>query len=290
MLFPNFYVPSVRLAVVELFGFPRMSLSHLEHPQGDRLRINLEFTSCESTEVPATARNDRNTPSDSRIFSTPQELFHGSRVSTEMKLTLIFGVAVLSVGLGCALAVAQQYADPSAPPPPRAMAPDESPVPLEWVPPALAELSAEAPVKSNFTLDRTMLGVAAGLVPDADAPTRQAINKLDGVSVHTMRFGEGGIPDERAVEAIRASYHLRGWKHLVTTSDHGGPVHDGTTDVWVVLDGANVRGAVVLAETPRSLTLVTVAGNLSPVDIMHLRGHFGIPQLDRGDFHDAPVQ
>ena len=127
-------------------------------------------------------------------------------------------------------------------------------------------------------------------VPDSDAPTRQAINKLDGVSVHTMRFGGAGIPDEGAVEAIRASYHLRGWKHLVTTSDHGSPVHNGTTDVWVVLDGSNVRGAVVLAETPRSLTLVTVAGNLSPVDLMHLRGHFGIPRLDAGDFKNAPVQ
>jgi hypothetical protein len=154
----------------------------------------------------------------------------------------------------------------------------------------LTQLSSQAPVKSNFTLDRTMLGIAAGLVPDSDAPTRQAINKLNGVSVHTMRFGEAGIPDEAAVEAIRASYHLRGWKHLVTTSDHGSPLHNGTTDVWVVLDGTNVRGAVVLAETPRSLTLVTVAGNLSPVDLMHLRGHFGIPKLDSGDFKDAPVQ
>ena len=62
-----------------------------------------------------------------------------------------------------------------------------------------------------------MLGVAAGLLPDSDAPTRQAISKIDGVSVHTLRFGEGGIPDEDAVAAIRAAYHLRGWKHLVTT-------------------------------------------------------------------------
>jgi hypothetical protein len=52
----------------------------------------------------------------------------------------------------------------------------------------------------------------------------------------------------------------------------------------------NVRGAVVLAETPRSLTLVTVAGNLSPVDLMHLRGHFGIPRLDSNDFRNVPVQ
>lgn len=206
-----------------------------------------------------------------------------------MRLTLLFGISVLSATLGCALAVAQEYVA-SGPPPARAANPDADPVPLEWVPPALTQLSSQAPVKSNFTLDRTMLGIAAGLVPDSDAPTRQAINKLNGVSVHTMRFGEAGIPDEAAVEAIRASYHLRGWKHLVTTSDHGSPLHNGTTDVWVVLDGTNVRGAVVLAETPRSLTLVTVAGNLSPVDLMHLRGHFGIPKLDSGDFKDAPVQ
>jgi hypothetical protein len=207
-----------------------------------------------------------------------------------MKLTLLLGISALGATLGCAIAVAQQYPGPpsqggSAP----VALPDASPVPLEWIPPALAQLSSEAPVKSNFTLDRTLLGVAAGMLPDSDAPTRQAINKLDGVSVHTMRFGDGGIPDEGAVEAIRAAYHLRGWKHVVTTSQHGGPVHNGTTDVWFVLDGMNVKGAVVLAETPRSLTLVTVAGNLSPVDLMHLRGHFGIPRLDADDFMSAPT-
>jgi hypothetical protein len=52
------------------------------------------------------------------------------------------------------------------------------------------------------------------------------------------------------------------------------------TDVWLVLDGVNVRGAVVLAQTPKSLTLVTIAGNLSPLDLLHLRGHFGIPRFD----------
>jgi hypothetical protein len=207
-----------------------------------------------------------------------------------MRLTLVFGISLLSATLGCALAVAQEYINPSGSPPVSAANPDADPVPLEWVPPALAQLTLRAPMKSSFTLDRAMLGMAAGLVPDSDAPARQAINKLDGVSFHILRFGDSGIPDERAVEAIRASYHLRGWKHMVTTSDHGSPLHNGTTDVWVVLDGTNVRGAVVLAETPRSLTLVTVVGNLSPVDLMHLRGHFGIPRLDADDFKNAPVQ
>ena len=174
-------------------------------------------------------------------------------------------------------AVAQQPAPYEPPPPP---VPAYGPVVLDWTPPALAQLSALAAVKNSFTLDRNMLNAAASTWPDTDEPTRQAVNHLDGVSVHLLRFGTAGVPDEGAVNSIRDAYHLRGWKHVVTTQGNGGPVHDGATDVWVVMDGVNVRGAVVLAETPRSVTLVTVAGNLSPVDLLHLRGHFGIPRFE----------
>lgn len=199
------------------------------------------------------------------------------------------GILVLGATLACGCALAQTPAAPQeeSAPPPAAAAPvnpdpnaNLSPVPLEWVPPALTQLSAQAAVKSNFTLDRDMLEAAASLLPDSDAPTRQTVAKLDGVSVHLLRFSDAGIADPAEVEAIRGAYHLRGWKHLVTTTSAGGPVRNGTTDVWLVLDGANVRGAVVLAETPKSLTLVTVAGNVSPVDILRLRGHFGIPRFD----------
>jgi hypothetical protein len=195
--------------------------------------------------------------------------------------TPVVSMALLFCGWAQAQAPAGSSPDPGAPPAAVATAaPDLGPVPLEWVPPALARLSAQAAVKSNFTLDRNMLTAAASLVPDSDAPTRQAIGKLDGVSVHTMRFGNAGVADPADVEAVREAYHLRGWKHLVSANNSGGPVHDGTTDVWVVMDGVNLRGAVVLAQTPKSLTLVTVAGNLSPVDLLHLRGHFGIPRFD----------
>jgi hypothetical protein len=212
-----------------------------------------------------------------------------------MKLTLLRGISVLSVGLGCTFATAQEYAKPtlrdqSQPPAVRVNNPEASPVPLEWVPPALDDLKSQAALKSDFVFDRAMLGMAAGMVPDSDLPTRQAINKIDGVSVHLLRFGAAGIADEREVDAIRASYHLRGWKHVVTATNSGGPIHNEFTDVWFVLDGINVRGAVVLAETPKSLTLVTVAGNLSPVDLMHLRGHFGIPRLDANDFKNPDAQ
>ncbi len=200
-----------------------------------------------------------------------------------MKQLFRLGIPVVFASCLAISAVAQQPAPYEAPPPPP---PASGPVILEWTPPALGQLSTLAAVKNSFTLDRTMLNAAASTLPDTDEPTRQAINRIDGVSVHMLRFGTLGIPDEGAVNSIRDAYHLRGWKHVVTTQGNGGPVHDGTTDVWVVMDGVNVRGAVVLAETPKSLTLVTVSGNLSPVDLLHLRGHFGIPRFEGDQFQN----
>jgi hypothetical protein len=195
-----------------------------------------------------------------------------------MSWKLPAGFALFASALLCANLPAQQPSNHRDPSPTAAAS--LSPVPLEWVPPALIQLNTLAVTKSSFTLDRNMLSAAAALVPDSEPDDRAVIRKLEGVSVHTMRFNADGIPNQSAVDSIRAAYHLRGWKHVVTTTAVGGPLHNGTTDVWVVMDGVNVRGAVVLSETPRSLTLVTVAGNLDPVDILHLRGHFGIPAFD----------
>ena len=135
-----------------------------------------------------------------------------------------------------------------------------------------------------------MLAAAAGLMQGSDADFNHAINKLDGVSVHLLRFGAEGMADPAMVAAVREAYHLRGWKHVVTTTNSGTPLHNGVTDVWLVMDGANLRGAVVLAETPKSLTLVTVAGNLSPADLLHLRGHFGIPRFEGDNLKGAQIQ
>jgi hypothetical protein len=213
----------------------------------------------------------------------------------KMKWKQFVAIPLFSTVMGCMVVAAQEPAAQQYPDPTQRAANNAPPadfrsepfaVPLEWTPPALEQLSSQAAVKSSFTLDRTLLALAAGILPDSEADDRRALNKLDGISVHSMRFGDAGIPDERAVEAVRAAYHLRGWKHLVSTTKAGGPVHSGTTDVWLVQDGTNVRGAVVLAETPRSLTLVTVAGDLSPVDLLHLRGHFGIPRFDADGIKD----
>ena len=203
-----------------------------------------------------------------------------------------FEIVLLASAIGCHAAQAQAPVEAQDTTVPSVIANSATnqqvpQVDLDWAPASLAQLNAQATTKSSFTLDRTMLAAASSMIPDSEPETRQAIAKIDGISVHLLRFGAAGIADQAQVEALREAYHQRGWKHLVTTTNGGGPLHDGTTDVWLTMDGVNVRGAVVLVESPKSLTLATLKGDLSPVDLLHLRGHFGIPKFDGDSFKDA---
>jgi len=211
-----------------------------------------------------------------------------------MKSLQWFGIAILGAAAGCHGALAQAPVEAQDQPAQSfaassAAGSQATAVDLDWTPPALTQLGAQASTKSSFALDRSMLAAASGLIPDSEPETRHAIGKIDGISVHMLRFPEGGMADEALVEALREAYHHRGWKHLVTTTA-GGPVHDKTTDVWLTMEGVNVRGAVVLVETPHSLTLATLKGDLSPVDLLHLRGHFGIPRFEGERLKDAREQ
>jgi hypothetical protein len=203
----------------------------------------------------------------------------------ELRWQSAVAIVLLIAGIGRVPASAQAPLPSDSHP---ASSPVQGPVDLNWTPPALAQLSAQATTRSNIALDRNELAIAAALAGGSDPDTKQAISKIDGINVHILRFGADGIANEASLAAIRDAYHLRGWKHMVTTEAAAkSPLHNGTTDLWLVLDGVNVRGAVVLVETPRSVTLATLSGDLSPVDLLHLRGHFGIPRFDAGDFKDA---
>jgi hypothetical protein len=216
-----------------------------------------------------------------------------------MKRLQWVGICILCAGASCLTALAQPPVEGQNPAAAIGADPEATYKPatvvLEWTPPAFEQLSAQASSRSSFTLDRTMLAAASSLLPEADPAARQAIGKLEGVSVRLLRFGPAGAADPAQVEALREAYHQRGWKHLVSTSEAEGSRQNGTnrtgtnrtTDLWLTLEGVNVRGAVLLAQTPRSLVLVTLKGDLSPIDLPHLRGHFGIPRFDGDGFKAA---
>jgi hypothetical protein len=44
--------------------------------------------------------------------------------------------------------------------------------------------------------------------------------------------------------------------------------------------GANINGLVVLTRSSRDMSVIQVACELRPLDLIHLSGHFGIPKVD----------
>jgi hypothetical protein len=165
----------------------------------------------------------------------------------------------------------------------------------DWIPAGVEQLGRTAAFHTDFTFDRTMLQTASGLIDGGDADTQKAIAKLDGVTVHLYRYAQPGMYDPRQLDLIRQQYHAAGWKHLVSTQSHPTPTapgpyavgSEGHTDLFIKFQGTDVTGMVVMQASPRNLNVVALTGDLSPIDLLHLRGHFGIPKFAGDGFAPA---
>jgi len=171
-------------------------------------------------------------------------------------------------------------------------------------PQGIETLAAHATFATNFTFDKTMLDAMSQTLPDDE---RRIVAQLRSISVHNFRFSGPGMYDPAALDTVRAQYAQEGWNHLVTKQAHpqpatataGQPYPDAgapasvplpdplRTDLYVRMAHANVEGIVVLAANQRNVTLVTVDGTISPLDLLHLRGHFGIPRFSGDAVEDA---
>jgi hypothetical protein len=161
--------------------------------------------------------------------------------------------------------------------------------PMNWVPQGFEVLGQRAAFHTDFTFDRSMLQLAGYFVGDADQEARNAIAKLNGISVHSYHFAAPGLYDPRALDLIRRQYEAAGWRHLVAAHAKGDPFNAGQTDLWINFAHMDVTGMMVLFAGPRDLNLIAFNGDISTVDLLHLRGHFGIPRFP-GDRFVPPGQ
>jgi hypothetical protein len=157
---------------------------------------------------------------------------------------------------------------------------------LNWLPQGMVPLARTAAFHTDVTFDRSMLRLAGGLWgASGDPQFADAMSRLDGISVHTYHYAAPGMYDSRQVEAVRRQYTAMGWQHLVTSHSASS---DGATDLWISFHNMRATGAVVLFQSPTNLDLIAFSGNLSPLDMLHLRGHFGIPRFPGDHFVPAP--
>jgi hypothetical protein len=155
----------------------------------------------------------------------------------------------------------------------------------DWVPHGIESLGQNASSRTEFTLDHSMLVLASKLDQDDD-DLRRVIAGVDGVSVHSYRFPKPGMYDSEALNTLRQQFHAAGWKHMVSTHDKNGGA--GATDLWVHYENKTIRNVAFLLTGEKQLNLIAVSGSISPLDLFHLGGHFGIPKIEGGAVVPAP--
>jgi hypothetical protein len=183
-------------------------------------------------------------------------------------------------------------------------APDARAENTPLTPQEMVALGANATFHTDLTFDESMLHAASQSLPEEDQPI---IAKLRSISVHTYRYSAPGLYDPAALTAIRAQFDGEGWSHLVVKQPHpqmaaapgpdagdpdGAPVaappppprDPMRTEVWVKMKHTNVEGIVLLVANEKNVNLIVFDGIISPLDLLHLRGHFGIPRFQSDGF------
>jgi hypothetical protein len=151
--------------------------------------------------------------------------------------------------------------------------------PQNWTPEAITYLGQNASSRTEFNLDHSMV-VLASKMDENDPDFRRIIAGVDGVSVHHFRFAGDGMYDPRILADVRQQYRAAGWEHISAShARYGGP---GGSDVWIRLDHMTIRNVAVLFAGPNQVNFVSVSCAISPIDLAHLAGHFGIPPIQGG--------
>lgn len=150
----------------------------------------------------------------------------------------------------------------------------------DWVPSGIQDLGRNASSRSDFSLNHSMLVLASKLDKNDDGDLRRVIAGVNGVSVHSYRFSESGTYDLDTLKSVLQQYHEAGWMQLVGShSKDGGP---GQTDLWVRFENNAISNIAVLIARQNQLNFFAVSGSISPLDLVHLSGHFGIPKIAGG--------
>lgn len=191
-----------------------------------------------------------------------------------MKISRIFFAFVISASA----AVAQtQGPSQNWTPPPGARE--------NWFPQAIESLGQNASSRTEFSLDHNMVVLASKADQDNDS-LRRVIAGVDGISVHRFKFPGTGMYDPQTLSAVRYAYNEAGWQHISNAHDKYG--YPGGTDLWIHLEHNTIRNIAFLITRTDQVAFVSVSGSISPVDLLHLAGHFGIPRMEGGVVMQTP--
>jgi Domain of unknown function (DUF4252) len=150
---------------------------------------------------------------------------------------------------------------------------------LEELPQAVQALRQSAASKTEFTLDHPML-VLASKLDSSNQDLLRVIAGISGVSVHRYRFAESWGYDLEALRSVKDEFNAGGWMQLVNKHDTKGV--PGVTDLWIHWQKDAISNVAILIARSNEVDFFEVSGSISPLDLSHLGGHFGIPKIEGG--------
>jgi Domain of unknown function (DUF4252) len=183
----------------------------------------------------------------------------------------------LLITASAALAQSQSQSQP--------LPPQQNWVQQNWFPQEIESLGQNASSRTEFSLDHNMVVLASKMDQDDDS-LRRVIAGVDGVSVHRFKFQGTGMYDPQILNAVRQDYRAAGWQHLADAHQKYG--YPQGADLWLHFDHNTIRNIAFLVTRADQVALVSVSGSISPVDLLHLAGHFGIPRMEGGVVIPAP--
>lgn len=151
------------------------------------------------------------------------------------------------------------------------------------VPENLDALANQPASHMGYTFDRSQIQAAQQILESGGLPSDRAAAALNSISFDNYRYKEPAFYTPEAMAGIVEAYRRAGWKHLV--DGNTGPANsampkDSITDVWLHFSGGDIDHVTVLIRSAKDMNLIQVAGDLRPLDLLHLAGHFGIPKVD----------
>ena len=148
---------------------------------------------------------------------------------------------------------------------------------------SLNDLADQPATHTGFTFDRSTMQMVQGMLEQGGLDPDRAAAALSSISFDTYRYKEPAFYTPETMASILEAYRRAGWKHLVNgnqTPANSAQPRAAITDVWLHFTGADIDHVTVLVRATRDMNLIQVAGDLRPLDLLHLSGHFGIPKVD----------
>ena len=162
------------------------------------------------------------------------------------------------------------------------------PVPLPLPPPIaqiLGSLADQPGSHTGFVFDKNMLGIAQGVLESSGVDAGRAAAAVTGIQVDRYSYQQPAFYSPEAMEQLQAVYQAQGWKHLVNQNANPGDSAQPRgmiTDLWLHFSGSDINALTVLTRSAKQMNVVQINGDLRPLDLVHLSGHFGIPKVDPG--------